>query len=375
MATHLPPYESLNGIEMKTPVASIYAIGTYLPAEVRTNDWWPPHIVERWVSKRNGRSTNGLQFKGADKVPPGGALVLRELEELSGDPFNGVRERRVMPPGMVASDMEFEAAEQAIAKANLNKSDIDIVIGSTQLPDYLNVATAAEVHRRLGLSRNCLAFSVEAACNGFLVQLRVAEAMIATGRARHVLLYQSSGCQHVQRMEDPQSTQFGDAASAVVVGPARQGGIVGHADYCDGSYYRALVTGVPEKRWYSGEAPYVYSADHDSAKRMLLSLPEFGKQAIHAALNDAQCGQREISYVASHQGTGWLRRVTQEHAGLQHALGTDSFAYTASIAAANVPFTLALGEKEGLLRPGALVALFAGGSGVTYSAAIVRWGM
>jgi 3-oxoacyl-[acyl-carrier-protein] synthase-3 len=53
----------------------------------------------------------------------------------------------------------------------------------------------------------------------------------------------------------------------------------------------------------------------------------------------------------------------------------DSYEYTTSLAACNVPFCAGMAEREGLLRSGDVVAMFSGGSGITLSGSIVRWGV
>jgi 3-oxoacyl-[acyl-carrier-protein] synthase-3 len=70
----------------------------------------------------------------------------------------------------------------------------------------------------------------------------------------------------------------------------------------------------------------------------------------------------------------WLREVIQAHAGLVNARAIDTFKGFANLSAANLPLILAMGERDGLLRPGQCVAAFSGGAGEVWSSMILRWG-
>ncbi len=75
-----------------------------------------------------------------------------------------------------------------------------------------------------------------------------------------------------------------------------------------------------------------------------------------------------------HQGQPWLRHLVQEHTRLAHARVVDTFAATGHLFGAFVPSTLAVAERDGVLRDGDLVVIAGGGNGMTYGAAVVRWG-
>src|SRR5689334_25390976 len=126
----------------------LLGVATYLPPEVRRNDWWPRATVERWHRER-------------PQLPPPAprseamARVLAAMAEQALDPFGGVAERRVMPPEMTAVDMEARAAERAIGNARVDRSEIDVLFTHTAVPEYLMANTACVLHRALALPRTC----------------------------------------------------------------------------------------------------------------------------------------------------------------------------------------------------------------------------
>jgi 3-oxoacyl-[acyl-carrier-protein] synthase III len=353
----------------------ILGIGAYLPEQVRTNDWWPPEVVARW----GRRASSGLvKPAGADEGPPpteGVRLALEAMRALRDDPYKGAVSRRIRPDDMLPSQMETRAAEEALARSGVDRGEIGVVLGYSQVADNIGASTTPRIHQALGLRPDCLSTSLEGACNSFMHQLALAEQLIRGGSTRYALLVQSSGVSRLHELEDPISPWFGDGATAVVLGPVRRGhGILGMAHFTDGSFYRSLILGSPQGPWYTGNPVHGFVDDFELARKMSLMLPDFGKRALEAALARAGVAKEEVRFLATHQGTIWLRRVTQELTGLANARSADTFTWTASMGAANAPFQLLMGEREGAIQEGDVVAAWTGGTGVTYSAVILRWG-
>ena len=352
----------------------ILAVGAYLPDEVRKNDWWPRSTVESWEDKLSAR--NNVRKEAAAPLTDGPRRVLAAMAEYSNDPFKGSKERRAMSKQMVPSDMEIAAGKDALQRSGIDPQQIDLLLTFSQLPDYVAVPNAPIVHAGLGLNEWCLSIATDSACNSFQTQLTLAESMIKSGRARLALLVQSSSAQHLIRPHEQHSAWFGDGATAVVVGPVAAGhGILGTAHRTDGTLSKALVGGCPNGgRWFDGGQIAYYFESREQAVRMTMALPELGTQVMDKALAIAGLTPKDVGFYASHQGTHWFRRVTQEHLGMAQARFFDSYEFTTSLAASNIPFVMAMASREGILRNGDVVAMFSGGSGISVSGTILRWG-
>lgn len=352
--------------------AGIYGIGVYLPEQIRTNDWWSREIIESWTERASAKLDRAAAPEEDVETT---RIVLEEMGKLRGDNFKGSRERRIMPDGMLTSQMEHIAAKRAVEAAGIDAQEIGLVLSTTSTPDYLMIPNACKVHETLGLSRRCLSLQTEGVCNAFPLQLALAEQMIAGGAAKHALLIQSSGVSRFLRREDPMSAWFGDAATAVVVGPVSSGfGVLGRYHETDGAYCEGIVCGIPKKRWWQEGSVQAYLEKPEIARRMLLETIYRSKTVIHGALADAGMNAGDVDFYAAHQGFAWLRPATQRIAGLEHARTIDTFHWAASVLGSNMPLVLAMGEKEGLLRHGDRVAMFAGAAGATLSSIVLRWG-
>jgi 3-oxoacyl-[acyl-carrier-protein] synthase III len=351
------------------PRVGILGVASYLPQETRHNDWWPTATAERWRSERMASPP-----RAAGAITPAMERVLVAMREQAIDPFQGVVERRVMPRDMTSTDMEVQAAERAIANAHVDRREIDALLTHTAVPEYLLSNTACVLHRALGLAPGCFAMQAEASGHSFLMQLTVAEALIASGRARHALLVQSSAASRLLDRDDPQSPLFGDGAAAVVVGRVPRGGLLATVHRTDGSYPRALIASVRGGKWYDGDAIVLHRGDLDVARQVFLETADRALEVVGAALAEAGHAPGDVEFFAVHQGTPWLRRVTQEVIGLVRAQGIDTFATTGYLFGASIPLVLERAQHQGMLAPGCLVVLHGGGVGATYGAVVARWG-
>ena len=365
-------------LAMHPPIehVGILGLGAFLPKTVRTNDAWPAELLARWRAGA-ANPTRDIVSAEANTPPPsaGAARVLEALRAGAGDIFQGVRERRVIADDEEPSELEANAARAALADAGLEASDVDLVISSSYCPDRLNVPNACAVHGLLGLGPDVMSLAVECSFNSFSAQLAVAEALLRSGRARRALLVQSCAISRFLRQEDQFSLWMGDAATAVVLGEVSPGyGLLSRVDRTDSSLGHTLACGVPGRRWFEEGRVVLYFEDPAQARAMVLRLVDYGAEAAQRALAQAGLSARDVGFYACHQGTSWLVRVTRAHLGLEHAQIVDTFPTTASVGACNVPLQLTLAKAEGKLVPGDVALLFTGGSGITYSATVLRFG-
>jgi 3-oxoacyl-[acyl-carrier-protein] synthase-3 len=344
----------------------IVGVGTYLPAFIRGNDSWPADVVKRWTVVRREPPPAGLLSESARQIASA-------LAAQGNDPFQGAVERHVIADDMTTLDMEVLASRDAIERSRIDAATIDLVLVHSVPPDRLLTNYAAVLHHRLGLSPACFAMQCEAAAYTFLMQLELAKAMIATGRARYALLVQSSAATRLVEPDDVVSPYFGDAASAVVVGPVAGRGIIGAVHYVDGRFPDTLVASVPNGRWYDIGRPVIWLGDPPGMTSVLLQSVDLCERSVAAVLADTRCEAAAIDFFCIHQGTPWLRRLAQERSGLAHAASIDTFSKTGYVFSAIIPLGLAMAEQQGLLKKGQLVLLFGGGTGMTYGATVIEW--
>ncbi|WP_153504678.1 beta-ketoacyl-ACP synthase III [Cumulibacter manganitolerans] len=130
----------------------------------------------------------------------------------------GIRERRFAAPGETAVSMAVEAGREAIERAGIAPTDIDLVlVASCTLPTQLPSA-APEVAHLLGIGAPG-AFDINAACAGFCYGIGQASHAVQTGAAETVLVI---GVEKFTDWVDPSDRStyiiFADGAGAAIVG-------------------------------------------------------------------------------------------------------------------------------------------------------------
>lgn len=153
----------------------------------------------------------------------------------------GVRERRVVEPGVTAADLCFEAAEDLLQRLGWERESVSGLIFVTQSPDYFLPSTACMLHQWLGLPDDCAAFDLGLGCSGYPYGLYLAAAMLKGGGHRRILMLHGETPSRFVAPDD-QATRllFSDAGSATALELADDG----RAHFClhtDGSGHAGLI--------------------------------------------------------------------------------------------------------------------------------------
>jgi len=147
--------------------------------------------------------------------------------------ITGIQTRRVAREGEFASTLATQAARQALAKAELDPFDIDLLVFASASRDVVEPATAHIVQAELGSRAH--AFDVTNACNSLINGIDVARSLVLVGRARCALVVTGETPTRairwrVESLEQAQRSfagyTFGDAGAAVVVEPVSSGGLL-----------------------------------------------------------------------------------------------------------------------------------------------------
>ena len=110
----------------------------------------------------------------------------------------GIEHRHIAADDEATSDLAYKAGLAAIEDAGLTATDIDFVLVGTTTPDLIFPNVGCLVQEKLGI-RGTPAFSLEAACSGFLYALVVADQFIRTGLVRRALVI---GAETMSRIMD-----------------------------------------------------------------------------------------------------------------------------------------------------------------------------
>ncbi len=156
----------------------------------------------------------------------------------------GIRNRHIIgDSGDTTSSMGFEAAKAAIESAGIAPNDIDLIIVGTASPDRYFPSAACDIQKRLGITNDCPAFDLNAACAGFMYGISVANQYIASGVCKNVLIVAVDSLSTVVDWTDRSSCiLFGDGAGAIVLQASDKPGVLATHIHSDGQYADLLFT-------------------------------------------------------------------------------------------------------------------------------------
>jgi 3-oxoacyl-[acyl-carrier-protein] synthase-3 len=320
---------------------------------------------------------------GTGAYAPKKILTNRDLEQMvdTTDAWicerTGIKQRRIAAEGEVTSDMAVIAARHAMAMAGTDALDLDMIIAGTISADMPLPSCAVIIQAKLGAAR-AFAFDISAACAGSLYGLTIADQFVRTGRAQRVLVI---GAELLSRLVDWSDRNtcilFGDAAGAMVVGPADNSGrgLLSAHLYSDGRAAGILsIPGggsqfPPNEEMLARKMHKIAMNGREIYKFAVRVLPE----AILEALSANGLAVADIDHIVPHQANARIVEKVLEKLGIPLEkcwLNLDRYGNTSS---ASLPISLDEANRAGRLKPGDLIAMMAIGAGMTWGSALMRW--
>jgi 3-oxoacyl-[acyl-carrier-protein] synthase-3 len=285
----------------------------------------------------------------------------------------GIERRHIALDGQSNVDLAEHAARAAIAAAGLRTEDIDMIVYGTTTPDLVFPNCGALLQARLGC-RGAPAFSLEAACSGFIYALSVADKFVRTGEVKRALVVGSEILSRIVDWSDRSTAiLFGDGAGAVVLVPSERPGILSTHMHADGSLKHLLYcTGGPAR----GPAPG-HMAPGDLVRMagsevFRLAVTLLG-QIVDETLAANQLEQSAINWLVPHQANMRIILAVAKKLDLPIERVIVTVQEHGNTSTASVPLALDTGVRDGRIKPGDLLLLEALGGGVCWGSALVRY--
>lgn len=284
---------------------------------------------------------------------------------------SGIERRHVAAEGEGTTDLCEHAARAAIEAAGIRPEEIDLIIVGTTTPDQVFPNAGVLLQHRLGI-HGCAAFSIEAACTGFLYALGVADKFVQTGAAKVALVI---GAETITRIIDwsDRSTAvlFGDGAGAVVLRADSTPGIVSTHLHADGQYSDLLYfpTGVGSGMKPVGGENSIQMKGNEVFKVAVNTLGRIVDETLEANGLD----KKDIDWLIPHQANLRIIQATARKLDMPMDRVILTVQDHGNTSAASVPMALDVGVRDGRIKPGDLLLLEAFGGGFTWGSALVRW--
>ena len=283
----------------------------------------------------------------------------------------GVERRHVVEPNQTTSDMCVEAAKIAMEAAGVTPQDIDMVITGTTTPDLIFPNISTIIQHRLGIPA-CTAFSLEAACTGFIYALTTADKFIKAGEAKCALVM---GAECITKLVDWSDRNtcvlFGDGAGAAVVVPSEEPGIISTALGADGQYRELLYYPVGQSKnlEIAGTADAnIIMKGNEVFKVAVKTLGAIAEEA----LKKAGVSKEELDWLVPHQANIRIIQAMAKRLDMPMDKVILTVQDHGNTSAASVPMALDVGIRDGRIQKGQLVLMEAFGGGFTWGSVLMR---
>lgn len=312
----------------------ILATGSYMPVQVRTNADLEKMVEtsDEWIFTRSG-----------------------------------MRERRIAAVDETVSSIGYEAAKQALAMAQIDPQEIELIVVATTSNSHAYPSAACQIQGLLGI-HDAISFDVAAACTGFVYALGIADQFVKTGKVKKALVI---GADINSRKLNPEDRStlvlFGDGAGAVIIEATEQEGIISTHLHASSDKTNALVlTNEQRSEQNSG---YIEMQGNATFKLAVRELSNVVEETLAANNLDKSA----LDWLIPHQANIRIIGATAEKLGMDLSQVVLTIEKYGNTSAATVPVAFDEAVRDGRIQRGQLLLLEAFGGGWTWGSALVRF--
>ncbi len=314
---------------------------------------------------------------------------------------SGIEQRHFAPEGVGASDLAVPACKQAIEAARISPEDIDYILFNTMTPDYVFPGSGALLGAKLGIP-GVPALDLRQQCAAMPFSFQVADGLVATGAARHVLVVGAEAHAGFMPWQDwallegdtdgraaPEayeratrhrglSVLFGDGAGAFVMRKSEvEGhGLLGCLVHSDGRLHDALrvdAGGFRRRPAFSldmleGDEAIPRMKGKELFRSAVQKLPQVVR--ILCAQHNVPLG--DVDWFLAHQANDRINQAVVDALGVAPERVPSNIARYGNTSGATIPILFDELQRAGSVRKGQLLCFLALGAGLNWGAALLR---
>ena len=280
----------------------------------------------------------------------------------------GIKERCVISSEKL-EDLATEAANKALEDAGLTAADIDYIICSNVVNEYVTPALSCIIQGKLGAT--CPTLDINAACAGFLFALDMAEDKLKCKKAKNILIICA---EEPSRMVSWQNRStcvlFGDGAGAAVV--------------TEGDELKAIrltTSSLTNVLYYQRSLePTPYITKEENFEPLIMKGREVFKHAvtnscrdIRKLLSETGLAAEDIKYFVLHQANRRIIDSIRGFLGVDEERVPHNVERYGNISSAALPALLDELNRAGKLQKGDKLVFSAFGAGFTTGGCVIEW--
>ena len=280
----------------------------------------------------------------------------------------GIKERCVISSEKL-EDLATDAANKALEDAGLTAADIDFIICSNVVNEFVTPALSCIIQGKLGAK--CPTVDINAACAGFIYAMDMAEDKLRCKKAKNILIVCA---EEPSRMVSWQNRStcvlFGDGAGAAVVteGDELKAIRLTTESMTDVLYYQRKLEPTP------------YIDKDENFEPLVMRGREVFKHAVSNSNKDIKTLLEEtglktddIKYYVLHQANRRIIDAIRNFLGVDEERVPHNVERYGNISSAALPALLDELNRGGKLQKGDKLVFSAFGAGFTTGACVIEW--
>lgn len=283
-------------------------------------------------------------------------------------PRTGIKYRHVISDEKL-EDMAISAAKKALDNAGMTAADIDYLICSNVVNEYITPSLSCIIQGGIGATCPCL--DINCACAGFIYALDIAEAQFKSGRAKNILIVCAEEPTRMTSWKDRNvCVLFGDGAGAAVLseGDNIKGIKLSAASSTDKLYQIRTLEPTP------------YITKEEQSVSLQMKGQDVFKFAVKASSGDIKylldkLGMKadDVDHYLLHQANIRIINTIREFLDQPESKFPTNVESHGNSSSASCPILLDECNRKGLLKRGETIALSAFGAGFISGAVIMEW--
>ena len=280
----------------------------------------------------------------------------------------GIKTRHVISDEKL-EDMAVEAAKKALDDAGMSAADLDFIICSNVVNEYITPSLSCIIQGGIGATCPCI--DINCACAGFIYAVEMAESFYAAGKVKNVLIVCAEEPTRMTSWEDRRvCVLFGDGAGAAVLteGDNIKGVKLSSASATDKLYQiRSLEP-----------TPYVTKEEQNIPLQM--KGQDVFKFAVKASSGDItylmdKLGMKadDVDHFLLHQANMRIINTIASFLGQPSEKFPTNIEDHGNSSSACCPILLDECKRKGILKKGETVVMSAFGAGFVSGALVMEW--
>ena len=280
----------------------------------------------------------------------------------------GIKERKLISNERL-EDLAAKASLLAIEDAGLKPKDIDYIICSNVVNEYITPSLSCIVQGAIGAE--CACVDINVACSGFVYALDMADDRIKSGKAKNILVLAAEEPTRMVDWSDRATcVLFGDGAGAVVVteGDGYLGSRLEAKSMTDCLHYVRCLEPTPYITKEESSAPMYMNGRQVFKTAVMMS-----SRDINALLAEQGLQPKDVKYYVLHQANMRIIEAVAKQMDLDLSYFPHNVEYCGNTSSASVALLLDELHRDGKLQRGDKLIVSAFGAGFTTGTCLIEW--